>query len=58
MNPNNCETCDYRKMRGEEDGWCYMFSDEPKAVCMKHTMREQEQWGMNCDIHIPLEVLK
>ncbi|HET8694998.1 MAG TPA: hypothetical protein VFM33_10060 [Aquabacterium sp.] len=35
-NPNNCETCDYRKLQ-EPGMHCYMFREEPKAVCMKHS---------------------
>jgi len=41
MNPNNCETCKHR-LNNPDDGWCYMFRDEPDAVCMKHTGREDD----------------
>lgn len=41
MNPNNCETCDYKHMKSpdqaDDDGHCYMFRDEPTEVCMQHT---------------------
>ena len=34
-NPNNCADCDHK--RNPQGGWCYMFRDEPKEVCLKHT---------------------
>jgi hypothetical protein len=37
MNPNNCNACIYKQDR--DGGWCYMFRDEPNAVCAKHTAR-------------------
>ena len=37
-NPNNCDTCEH-KDRQPKDGWCYMFRDEPKEICMQHTER-------------------
>lgn len=39
MNPNNCATCDYKKLNGNREGHCYMFRDEPEDVCMAHTGR-------------------
>jgi hypothetical protein len=36
-NPNNCAACDHK--RNPDGGWCYMFRDEPKEVCMRHTAR-------------------
>lgn len=38
-NPNNCSTC-HHKPNGDE-GWCYMFRDEPTDVCMQHSGRRQ-----------------
>ena len=38
-NPNNCETCEHKQRARKEDGWCYMFRDEPKEICMQHTAR-------------------
>ena len=39
-NPNNCDTCDYRRMHeAEPEGHCYMFYQEPTEVCMQHTGR-------------------
>lgn len=42
-NPNNCETCSNRqceKLNSPKSGaWCYMFKDEPTAVCEQHTGR-------------------
>lgn len=43
-NPNNCETCDYRHMKGPDDNpgqHCYMFQDTPTEVCMQHTTRSR-----------------
>lgn len=37
-NPNNCATCDHK--RHPDCGWCYMFRDEPQALCAKHTQRQ------------------
>jgi hypothetical protein len=39
-NPNNCDTCDYKQMRGSEHDdkqHCYMFYDSPVEQCMQHT---------------------
>lgn len=39
-NPNNCETCDYKHMKGPDDKpdqHCYMFQDVPNEQCMQHT---------------------
>lgn len=47
-NPNNCETCDYKRMQtsgDDEDGWCYMFREEPTEVCMQHTARKVANIG-------------
>ena len=38
-NPNNCDMCEHKQ--NPDGGWCYMFSDEPKEVCMQHTMRRE-----------------
>lgn len=35
VNPNNCSTCDHKA--NPDGGWCYMFRDEPSAVCKRHT---------------------
>ena len=37
-NPNNCETCDYKRMQyeGSEKYHCYMFADAPTERCMQH----------------------
>ena len=43
MNPNNCETCEYKRLKSPdqvEDGHCYMFRDEPQEICMQHTLRK------------------
>lgn len=40
-NPNNCGTCDH-KTANPDMGWCYMFREEPKDVCMQHTGRESQ----------------
>lgn len=37
MNPNNCTMCEHKQT--PQDGWCYMFCDEPEAVCLAHTAR-------------------
>lgn len=37
INPNNCACCDHK--RHPDGGWCYMFRDEPRAVCLAHTAR-------------------
>ena len=42
MNLNNCETCDYKKMNEGQDGWCYMFKDEPTELCMAHSGRKPD----------------
>jgi len=47
MNPNNCETCEYKHLKSPDqtdDGWCYMFRDEPQEVCMLHTGRKSPIW--------------
>lgn len=36
-NQNNCVMCDHKK--NPDGGWCYMFRDEPEAVCLAHTAR-------------------
>ena len=44
MNPNNCETCEYKRLKSpdqDDDGHCYMFRDEPREVCMQHTGRKK-----------------
>lgn len=41
MNPNNCETCDYKKCNNDKTLHCYMFKDEPDDVCYQHTGRKQ-----------------
>jgi len=38
-NPNNCNTCYYKLVAEDDDGWCYMFRNEPNEVCMVHTGR-------------------
>ena len=38
-NPNNCNTCYYKLVAEADDGWCYMFRNEPNEVCMDHTGR-------------------
>ena len=38
-NPNNCETCDHKRI--PQGGWCYMFRDEPADVCGVHTGRKK-----------------
>lgn len=37
-NPNNCGACEHKQH--PDDGWCYMFRDEPTAVCMQHSLRK------------------
>lgn len=37
MNPNNCAACEHKQ--NHDGGWCYMFRDEPQAVCLAHTAR-------------------
>ena len=36
-NPNNCPACGHKDH--PDGGWCYMFREEPKEVCMQHTAR-------------------
>lgn len=36
-NPNNCATCSHKQ--NPAGAWCYMFLDEPTAVCAQHTAR-------------------
>lgn len=48
-NPNNCDTCNYKKMRSAGDTseqHCYMFQDAPTEQCMQHTGRNtvSEDW--------------
>lgn len=38
-NPNNCLTCDYKRINSDGALWCYMLKDEPHEVCMRHTGR-------------------
>ena len=38
MGVNNCSTCDHK--RHPDGGHCYMFREEPRGVCMQHTMRK------------------
>lgn len=39
-NPNNCDNCDTcSHKQNPQGGWCYMFRDEPSAVCMIHSGR-------------------
>ena len=38
-NPNNCNTCYYKLVAEDDDGWCYMFRNEPNEVYMVHTGR-------------------
>lgn len=38
-NPNNCGMCKHKA--NPEEGWCYMFKDEPEAICLKHSARDQ-----------------
>jgi len=43
MNPNNCETCDYKHMQSsdqDDESHCYMFRNEPTEICMQHTARK------------------
>lgn len=35
-NPNDCATCDHRTSESD-DGWCYMFREEPHVRCAKHS---------------------
>jgi hypothetical protein len=39
MNPNNCETCQFKQMNVDPELHCYMFKDEPTEVCMQHSGR-------------------
>lgn len=41
MNPNNCETCEYKKINNDKTLHCYMFKDEPDDVCMQHSGRRE-----------------
>lgn len=45
-NPNNCETCDYKRMQyeGSDRYHCYMFADSPTERCMQHRS-EQSAFG-------------
>lgn len=38
-NPNNCKSCEHWPDPAGV-GWCYMFRDEPREVCMQHTGRK------------------
>lgn len=43
-NPNNCDTCDYKKMRetgSDAKQHCYMFYYSPTEQCMQHTGRRE-----------------
>lgn len=35
-NPMNCETCDHKK-NAPVGTHCYMFQEEPTALCQQHT---------------------
>ncbi len=39
---NRCETCDY-KPHGD-GGHCYMFKEEPKFLCQKHTLHRKTKF--------------
>lgn len=39
-NPNNCGACKHKQH--PDGGWCYMFRDEPRAVCMVHSLRNTQ----------------
>jgi hypothetical protein len=39
MNPNQCEKCAHRQGVSDDEGWCFMFRDEPRGVCFQHTGR-------------------
>lgn len=45
-NPNNCETCDYKRAiyEGKDKYHCYMFADAPTERCMQHRS-EQSEFG-------------
>lgn len=38
-NPNNCKACEHKAH--PDGGWCYMFRQEPREVCMQHAARFQ-----------------
>lgn len=50
-NPNNCETCKHKQH--PDGGWCYMFRDEPRDVCMVHSLRNAQVlppgWTLTAD---------
>jgi hypothetical protein len=49
-NPNNCDTCDYKAMKGSEHDpkqHCYMFYDTPNEQCMQHTGHRKEDLKFN-----------
>lgn len=52
-NPNNCETCDYKHMKGPDcksDQHCYMFQDAPDEQCMQHTGLKDRPRAFGCDL--------
>lgn len=36
-NVNNCATCHHKKH--PDGGWCYIFREEPKEICLQHSAR-------------------
>jgi hypothetical protein len=46
-NPNNCSACEYKKIQeeGHLAGHCYMFREEPKEICLKHSFETQGGGG-------------
>jgi len=45
-NPNNCATCEHKKVRVPPHSWCYMFAKEPTSVCMQHSNRKVDLYSV------------
>lgn len=52
---SNCSTCEYR--RKPDDGYCYMFREEPEGVCAKHRLAwPAERSPARAHISVPVSV--
>ena len=40
---SNCSTCEYKIIKHDGNGWCYMFENKPDNLCLTHT----EYHGLN-----------
>ena len=38
--PSKCSSCDHKVDYPSDEGYCYMFKDPPKDICLSHTSRK------------------